>query len=104
MKGCFHGAHVCLQNEHPSLAGTSSTEKDAWKKKQIGKDEMGGPLNTYAGLDIAAGGNKKIRVKKKSEAQERYRDCITQRCVLCCILSVWTTSAHLFGYLTRIII
>lgn len=55
---------------------------------------MGGPLSTYAGLDIAAGWNKKIRLKKKSEAQERYRDCITQSdtvtvsCVLRCLLSV----------------
>lgn len=55
---------------------------------------MGGPLSTYAGLDIAAGWNKKIRLKKKSEAQERYRDCITQSdtvtvsCVLHCLLSV----------------
>lgn len=63
-------------------------------KEETGKDEMGGPLSTYAGLDIAAGRNKKIRLKKKSEAQERYRDCITQSdtvtvsCVLRCLLSV----------------
>lgn len=54
----------------------------------MGKEEMGGLFSTYAGLDTAAGGNKKIRVKNKSEPQERYRDWHTTETSFVLLVSV----------------
>lgn len=50
----------------------------------MGKDEIDGPLSTCAGQEIASGGNKEIRIKKKSETQEEtYRDWhTTEMCVV----------------------
>lgn len=55
----------------------------------MGKDEIDGPLSTYRGQEIASGGNKKIRVKKKCETQEeRYRDWHTTEMCIALVVNV----------------
>lgn len=58
-------------------------------KEEMGKDEIHGPLSTYAGEEIASGGNIKIRVKKKPETQEKiHRDWHTTEMCIALVVNV----------------